>query len=279
MSKIVHVDGQWTMARFLRPFPNFERTYQGKDGTIPIAFPGDLDLFARERAPGYDPNLIGAITVPYGAQLKIWIPQTIAGTDVNALYQYQILWRLRNVKDFRIGQAQGQVSPVQTYASYHLATSGFGQPEVAGAQPNTPNARYFLPGASRTLVFPQTEPTVGAPGVVHLTSELIQPTIDPVWVQPLTPAGNPGVWQQGVYVGSSHTNPGGPSYLSFTCDAAGDEMSILAFKIPPGEGPTPPWDFTAASPGDLAFSNTYGNGNGQNMNTPFTSILVTTGTR
>ena len=276
MSQVVLMDGQWTMCRFLRPFPNFERVYQGKEGTIPIAFPGTLDLFAARGTVGYDPNLIAGMTVPYGSRVTIWIPQTIAGYDVNALYQYQILWRMRNVQDFRAGQAQGQVTPEQNYSGYHLTTSGLGQPEANPPSPT--NNRYFLPGSTRTIAFEQAEPALGQPGVVHLTGEMLQPTLNPIWVQPLTPKGNLAIWQQGTYVGSSHANTGGPSWLTFTCDAEGDEMSLLAYKIPGGEGPPPAWDFTVADPGDLAFSNTYGNGNGQNQPSPFTSILVTTGT-
>jgi len=273
MSQVVLMDGQWTMCRFLRPFPNFERVYQGQDGTIPIAFPGELDLFAARGVAGYDPNLLAGITVPYGSRVTIWIPQTIAGTTVNALYQYQIKWRLRNVRDFRAGQAEAQITPVQNYSSYHLTTSGLGQPE--SNPPSPTNGRYFLPGATRTIAFEQAEPAAGASGVIHLTGESLQPTLDPIWVQPLTPKGQNAVWQQGVYVGSSHANTGGPSYLTFTCDAEGDEMTILASKIDPGESS---WDFTTADPGDLSFSNTYGNGNGQNLPSPFTSILVMTGT-
>jgi len=278
MAEVVLMDGQWTMCQFLRPFENFERVYQGQSGTLPIAFPGDLDQFAVDGTPGYDPNLIAGITVPYGSRVTIWIPQTIADYTVNALYQYQILWRMRNVRDYREGQTKGAVSALQNYTGYHLTTSGFGQPEVASAPVTSSNARYFLPGATRTVAFEQSEPALGDPGVIHLTGERLQPTINPVWVQPLTPKGNPAVWQQGTYVGSSHANNGGPSWLTFTCDADGDEMSILAYKIPPGEGPYPAWDFTTSDPGDLSFSNTFGNSNGQNRGTPFTSILVTTGT-
>ena len=276
MSEVVLFDPQVSMCRFLRPFPNFERVYQGQDGSRPIAFPGVLDLYAEKGVTGYDPNLLGGITVPMGSRVTIWIPQTIAGYDVNALYRYQILWRLRNVRDCRAGQAEGQVTPTQNYSSYHLTTSGLGQP-----QSNTPSAlnqRYFLPGATRTVAFEQAEPALGLPGIIHLTGEQLQPTLDPVWVQPLTPSGADGTWQQGVYVNSSQPNNGGPSWLTFSCDADGDEMSILAYKIPPGEGSPPDWDFTTADPGDLAFSNTFGTGNGQNQPNPFTSILVMTGT-
>lgn len=266
------------MCRFLRPFPNFERVYQGKDGTLPIAFPGTLDLFAARSVQGYDPNLIAGITVPMGSRITIWIPQTIAGYIVNALYRYQIVWRLRNVRDYRAGQADGQVSATQNYSSYHLTTSGLGQPEVNASPPSALNQRYFLPGSTRTVAFEQAEPPLGQAGVIHLTGELLQPTLNPIWTQPLTPSGSLATWQQGTYVGSSQANTGGPSWLTFTCDADGDEMCLLAYKIPPEEGSTPAWDFTTSDPGDLAFSNTFGNGNGQNAPNPFTSILVMTGT-
>lgn len=266
------------MGRALRPFANFERVYQGQDGTRPIAFPGDLDLYAEKGVTGYDPNLLGAISVPLGSRVTIWIPETVAGYDVNALYRYQILWRMRDVRDFRVGQAEGQASPTQNYSNYHLTASGFGQPQSNTSPPSAIGQRFFLPGATRTIAFEQPEPALGLSGVVHLTGEMIQPTLDPIWVQPLTPKGNNGTWQQGVYVNSSQPNNSGPSWLTFTCDADGDEMAILAYKIPPEEGSPPPWDFTSAAPGDLAFSNTFGTGNGQNKPNPFTAIIVLTGT-
>lgn len=279
MSEVVLFDPQVSMCRFLRPFPNFERVYQGADGTRPIAFPGVLDLYAEKGTTGFDPNLLGAITVPMGSRVTIWIPQTIAGYDVNALYEYQVIWRLRNVRDYRVGQSEGQVTATQNYSSYHLTTSGLGQPQANVSPPSALNQRFFLPGASQTRAFVQAEPAAGLPATINLTGERLQPTLDPVWVQPLTPSGTDGVWQQGVYVNSSQPNNGGPSWLTYTFEqAVGDELAILAYKIPPGEGSPPDWDFTTADPGDLAFSNTFGNGNGQNQPNPFTSILVMTGT-
>lgn len=278
MSQVVLSDGQWTMHRYLRPMPNFEQIYQGKPGNTPIAFPGVLDLFAQKNVVGYDPNLIAGITVPLGARITIWIPQTLqqAGdTDpvVNALYQYQILWRNRTARDFRVGQAEGIGNAIQSYSNYHLPTSGFGQPESQSSPRDPALQRYFLPGGIRTVAFEQAEPTDGTPGVIHLRGEYLQPVADPIWVQPLTPSGNPAVWQQGSYRESSSTAAGGPAYLTFTTDAEGDEMCILASKIAPG----PVWDFTTAAPGDNAFSNTYGTNNGTNAPSQY-GILVTTGT-
>lgn len=287
MSLVVLPDAQWTMCRVLKPFPNFERVYQGKAGTLPIAFPGILDLYAERATQGYDPNLIAGLTVPLGSRVTIWIPQTITdGADtesapvVNALYQYQIIWRMRTVRDFRVGQAQGQVSAVQTYSSYHLPTNALGQPQAQTVGLSPANQRYFLPGATRTVAFEQAEPTGGGPGVIHLRGEQLQPLADPIWTRPLTPSGANAVWEQGAYTNSSAANTGGPAYFTFTTDAEGDELCILASKI----DTDPVWDFTTstngglATTGDIAFSNTYGNNNGKNQALPTSAILVTTGT-
>lgn len=278
MSQVVLSDGQWTMFRYLRPFQNFERIYQGKPGATPIAFPGTLDLFAEKKVVGYDPNLLGAITVPLGARVTIWIPQTLAQTGegdptVSALYQYQILWRNRTTRDFRVGQAEGVGNAQQSYSSFHLPTSGLGQPQTNSFPSDPTQQRFFLPGALRTVAFEQQEPVGTVPSVIHLRGEYLQPVGDPVWVPPLTPQGNDGLWQQGAYLDSASQNAGGPAYFTFTTDAEGDEMTILASKI----DPSTPWDFTADAPGDGSFSNTYGTNNGQNPPAQY-GILVTTGT-
>jgi hypothetical protein len=280
-SEVVLPDAQWTMVRYLKPFPNFEQVYQGKSGVFPIAFPGILDVFAQRKVAGYDPNLIAGITVPLGSRVTIWIPQTIndgievdLDPQVNALYQYQILWRMRTPRDFRAGQGMGQTSAVQQYSSYHVPTSSFGQPQTVTVVRPDPNALYYLPGSMRTVAFEQSEPVSGVPSVIHLRGEYLQPVSDPIWTPPFTPAGQQAVWQQGTYTNSAAPNTGGPAYLTFTTDVEGDEMTILASKI----DPTPDWDFTTTAPGDQAFSNTYGNNRGANQSKPTSAILVTTGT-
>lgn len=287
MSLVVLPDAQWTMCRVLKPIPNFEALYQGKPGTRPIAFPGILDLYASRGTQGYDPNLIAGLTVPLGSKVTIWIPQTIAdGADtesapvVNALYQYQILWRMRTVRDFRVGQAEGQVSSVQSYSGYHLPTNALGQPQAVTVGPSPSNARYYLPGASETMAFEQTEPSDGSAGVLNLRSQRLQLVTDPIWTRPLTPNGDDAVWEQGAYTNSSAAATGGPAYSAFTTIAKGDELCILAWKV----DTDPVWDFTTSTDsglgtnGDIAFSNTYGSNNGKNHALPTSAILVTTGT-
>ncbi len=266
------------MIRVLKPFPNFESRYQGVSGTFPIAFPGVLDNFSAAGTEGYDPNLIAGMTVPLGSQISIWIPQTIEDgiaeegpPIVNALYQYQILWRMRSIKDYNVGQAKGQMTPTQDYSSYHLRNNALGQPQSQGQDPAL--KRYFLAGAIETIVLTQTEPSGGVPVPSHLRGQYLQTVADPIWVPPLTPSGASAVWQQGAYTRSNTAACGGPSFLIYTTVARGDEMAILASKIDTDN----PWDFTATDPGDVAFSNTYGNNNSQNFTLPTGGILVTTG--
>lgn len=266
------------MFRALKPFPNFESRYQGQAGNLPIAFPGVIDNLAQSGISGYDPNLLAGMTVPLGAQISIWIPQTIEDGSasegpptVNALYQYQILWRARTIKDYVLGQTEAQTTNTQSYSSYHIRNNSIGQPEAQGADPTL--KRFWLPGAIETIVLQQTEPSGGVPVPSHLRGQYLQPIADPIWVPPLTPSGASAIWQQGAYTVSSSAACGGPSFLVYTTIARGDEFTIIASKI----DPDPPWDFTTDDPGDIAFSNTYGNNNGKNFALPTGAILVTTG--
>lgn len=270
-------DNQWTMARVIRPFANFERRYQGVSGTIPIAFPGTIDALASQGLPGFNPDLLSGISVPLGSQLRLWIPQTLTSeaddpeepAEVNALYQYQILWRLRTPRDFTAGQQPATAhSTVQNYSSYHLPASPLGIQNVNAER------RFYLPGAMQTMAYVQEEPDTSTPGVVQLRGQYLRPmSTNPLWVQPLTPAGRSGIWQQGV-LDSESVNTGGPEYLTYTTRCEGDELMILAYKI----DTTDPWDFTVDAPGDGAFSNTFGTAGGtQSPPNDLSGILITTG--
>ncbi len=97
------------------------------------------------------------------------------------------------------------------------------------------------------------------------------PEITASWVQPLTPAGTPGTWQQGAYQFSSSAECAGPSWLPLWFDASGDELMILAYKLDTAT----PWDFAGV---DKAFSNTYGNNASALPNNPNIGIIVSSGT-
>ena len=100
----VQVDPQVSFRVVAKPFPNFEATYQGFGAATPIAFPGVRDPDAGR--DGFDPNLLAAYPVPFGATIWLWIPLCVGGVDqrqvpVIQLYDYTIIWRLRNLTDFK----------------------------------------------------------------------------------------------------------------------------------------------------------------------------------
>ena len=60
-------DAQFSMARIVKPFANFEARYQGNSAGFPIGFPGVLDRLAGQN--GYDPFLLAAMPMPIGGGL------------------------------------------------------------------------------------------------------------------------------------------------------------------------------------------------------------------
>jgi len=263
----VLVDAQFGIGQVLKPFPGFENVYQAKAGTIPIAFPGVVDELARQGVTGYDPNLIAGIPVGLGSRVVLWIPQTIAGYTTTMNYQYRVLWRMRNVQSYRDRLARG----IQEGNNYHLVGNVQGEPQTQTPNQDPSQKRYLIPGAQRVLAFEPSEPVSGT-AVTNLRPEAVRPFINQSWVRPLTPAGQPGVWQQGTYLFSSEQNPGGPSWSPFWFDAEGDELAILCEKV----DPTNPWDFTDAA-ADKSFSNTFGTNAGTQPINPNVGIYVFTG--
>ncbi len=278
MAESVVSEGQWSIVQYLKPVPGFERVYQGKPALTPIAFPGELDLYAQKKIPGYDPDLLSGFPVPLGSRVRIWIPLTISGGDVSPAYQYQIIWRMRTITDFITGQGTGQVDALQSYPAYHIGVGPFGQPETIDSSHKL--NRYFLPGGMQTALFPQPQPTApnaGTPGVLQIQGQVLQPVATAGWIPPLTPAGREAAWQQGVYP-DTNTLATGPTFVNYEFDALGDELSILATRIGATEDTL--WDFTTTEDsGDKAFSTTYGNNAGTSASSPFTAILIMVGTR
>jgi hypothetical protein len=247
---------EYTFAKVLRPFPNFETRYQGELVTTPIAFPGTLDPQAVTGAVGYSPNLLGGHPVPMGSRVRIWIPYVFDATVTTQDYYYQINWRLRNQKDFIDAVAQRRPT-----SDFHLPFPEIGRPDADAV-------RAFIPGAIDTLLYEQEEPGAGA-GIVHMRPQRYLQIVNSASV-PLTPSGENGQWQQGVYEDpEDDPTPGGPSYGLLELDAMGDELSIWAFGV--GERA---WDFAGV---DIAFSNTYGTRNGQQSINPHIGIIIQTG--
>jgi len=261
MSGVVLSDAQMGMFKVLRPMNNFQEVYQGQAGTIPIAFPCDLDPNAGD--DGYDANLLVGVAVPLGGRLLIQIPMTIDQYVVEPDYQYQFIWRTRNQAAVVEAIAAGRQP-----SAYHLPSEAFGRKEIQTGPATT--ERFFIPAASDVEVFEQAEPGGGA-ATLNVKQQRYVPQITVPWVKPLLPTGSGGVWQQGVYQFSSNVNCSGPTFAPLWTDAGGDELLILCYKIASDVA----WDFAGV---DQGFSNTYGNNDGGLPFNPNIGIIVSSGT-
>ena len=114
---------QLGVTRVLRPYRRFERDYDrvGGPGAVPGNYPiafsapenpeaiadGVADIYAydqqaREGVVGYSPYLCSMASVPIGSDCLIYIPVVPSKSSVSAfVYVWRIMWRLRNMGDFR----------------------------------------------------------------------------------------------------------------------------------------------------------------------------------
>ncbi len=260
MSLNVQSDAQMSMLQVIRPLPNFESLYQGKAGTVPIAFPGTLDAQAGQ--VGFSPNLLGGIPVPLGSRLFVQIPMVIDQYASQAIYAYQFLWRIRNQQQFVEAITSGR-----QVGGFHLPSEQLGRKEIQSANQNL----FFIPGSSDVEIFEQTEPASAIPATLNVRQQVYVPKLADSWVQPITESGSGAVWQQGAYQFTSNANCSGPTWFPLWFDAGGDELLILVYKTNTAAA----WDFAGV---DKGFSNTYGNNdNGLPLN-PNIGILLSSGT-
>jgi hypothetical protein len=257
-------DSEFSTTKILKPFPAFEAVYQGQTHTIPIAFPGTLDPLAGQT--GYSSTLLGALPVPLGAQLQIWIPACFTadgGTQV--IYRYEFVFRLRSLRDFR-NPAPGSPRP-----PWHIPQQ---QPGVADTTPATGGPRFVIPGSVAGIQFPADEVGGFSPAIINVRDAQYAPIASGV-VAPRTPTGVDGTIQQGVLDPVVAPGAAGdPIFTPYQLTAQGDELMILAY--PPSNVGN--WDFATGGP-DEAFSFIYGtNGGARPEPIPATGIYVHTGT-
>ncbi len=252
---------QLSMMSVIRPPDGFESVYQGLASSVPIAFPGTLDPLAGE--PGYSPDLLAGIRVSLGARVFVQIPMIVDEYLSVPGYTYKFMWRTRNQSGFNQAQLNGKPA-----SEFHLRGDELGRRnfEPGGQSQDL----FFLPGASDIELFEQAEPVGDGAASLTMRQQIYLPVMGASWSAPRTPAGNNGIWQQGVYQYTSNVNCSGPTFFPLWLDACGDEMLILVSK--PADGG--PWDFGGS---DRGFSNTYGNNNGALPNTPNVGILISTG--
>jgi len=267
-------DANFSLARILKPFPNFEAIYQGQLQSIPIAFPGTLDEDAG--SPGFSPDLIAGISMPLGARVVIWIPQTIFLYSSLQRYTYQVCWRLRSPADYSRDVERGRSLGKQS--TYSLPQQEVGVPGDL-ANPVT-TKRFVLPAAMQSLAYEQAEPLTNLTnGLVNMRGQLLT-TNGALWTAPLTETGALGQITQGIFpdslgAGAADQGPGGPVFFPFQFDAEGNEMMILARRETIA-APTDVWDFMSGAE-DRSFSNTYGTNAGTRPPLETVGIYVFTG--
>jgi hypothetical protein len=240
-SGFVAADAQFGVAQILKPFPNFEDVYQGKNLTTPIAFPGVLDPSADK--PGFSKKLLAGLAVPMGARIQLWIPVAVRNAIV-VDFDYLLIWRMRNIRDFRNPGRNSKRSP------FHFPRQSPGAPD--GLLP-----RFVIPAGSQTIVFDPPLPGVAMdPAVSIIKQDRIRVGSGSAGAfDPFTPGGLPGaVVQQGVLDASVDPQVAGdPIFALYSTYAQGDELIIYAFPSnPPLLGV---YDFNG---NERPFSNVYG---------------------
>jgi hypothetical protein len=238
MTDAVLADAQFGIARVLRPFAGFEDVYQGQPGNVPIAIPGDLDVDAGKE--GFNPNLIRGQAVPFGSKITLWIPtilSTIQGQPIP--YAYQVIWRLRNLRDFRANRS-----------AYH-----FPRQEIAE------DNEFVIPSAKKVILFEgpnalQEDSNTARQSQTSASFEALQMNTN-LETPPLTPSGSNAAIQQGL--GADAAPQETSSYNAIQMDAEGDEMIIL---VTIRTSTTRDWDFGIGGD-DNNFSRFYGSGSGK----------------
>lgn len=202
-------DPQFGTVNILRPYDGWNIDYQGVVASTPIMFAaGGASLDALAGTPGYDPNLIKGTSVPMGVRCLFWLPNVrgLEGAD-NAVYEYRLVWRMRNLADYR-----------RSRGTYHFPRSsqGVGTPPLV-----------VKPSAVECLIYNQAEPALNFSGAAdsHVRGQFLTTLTDSVYsVPPLVRVNDapvPGVTEQGLAVSF-----GGTSFLLWDTYAKGDEVLV-----------------------------------------------------
>lgn len=261
-SGFVAADAQFSIASVLKPYPNFEDRYQGQPSSAPVAFPGTRDALAGQ--DGYDPDLLRGVPCPLGALMMLLIPKAVANATATP-YDYQIIWRMRNVRDYRLNR-----SP------YHVGRQSPGAPDTdPGGGP-----RFVIPGIVDALLYEQALALTAPFAVTYVQNRVFRipaqnagGAFDPLLVSPNAF----GVFQQGVLDPATvGTTASDPLFLPIVTRCRGDEFMVLATRSDWQGGET--WDFASD---DFPFSEVYGKGGagaGTHPSYPDVGIYVLFGT-
>ena len=246
-------DAEAGIQRTLRPFDNFEEQYQGSLACAPILLTENgkaFDELAGE--PGYDPNLVKGIAVPFGSRIALKIPLILWTVDDFGTrgYRYRFMWRDRNTADWRRGRKPA-----------HVPQQSLGFAKTVG--PNQ-GPRVFIPAADNSVVYVQPEAAVDEDQIQHLImGEEIEVRGAQMAHLPRMPNGQFGVIQQGVFPAFAANQEDNPGFCTHELQAVGDELIIAVTRELPEVGGDQ-WDFAVGGV-DRYFSAIYGDAAGEGI--------------
>jgi hypothetical protein len=275
-------DAQAGLVATLRPYQNFESVYQGFPGSIPIMFTvGGQILDGQAGKPDYSPFLLAGLPTPIGARVALWLPYSgdpsAGGSLLAEVYNWTLVWRIRNVADFR-----------QTRTAFHYPKQGPGASNSVGPDAGP---RFVIPAMYQSIVFSDPGPrrvgtAAGGPGVFmesacsRLTADHFQPprlldTLDfGRYNRPVLPSGATGVFEQGLVDSSLASGDVGlPAFLAVDVTAMGDDMLLACTKDATSGNASATWNFNSAN-ADLPFSRIFGQGGTVPSVTPLTDIGI-----
>jgi len=249
-----------SVVKVLRPYKGFEYDYSRigppavtVSGSYPIAFsdsinpnpvtpPGQTDPFAydeqaRQGVAGYDPHLTAMVPVPVGASVLIWLPcvpfnPNSLTTPDSFMYVWRIMWRFRNMGDFRRRGLPWSIGQ----EAYGASDSSSGVAE----------ARVVIPAASESTIYVRREPSISETSFVfqHVHAEgiatrVVNATNSPLLGLPVQPGGSAPLavstvtLQQGIIdplppLHVAHMIQ--PPFIPIWTKAAGNELGIWCYK-------------------------------------------------
>lgn len=252
-------DAQYTLAKILKPLPNFEDIFQGANAEVGVAFfEGDNGRDDDAGEPGFDPDLLRYVDVPLGSRILVWIPQVYSPGDPPAqpVYRYRFKWRLRNVTDYR-----------NRRIPFHVGRQFPGEDDTTDAA--NPQ-RLIIPAGTNTVIVNQAEETdalnpTQKENVRREALNVIASVIDDDYgaggrtLLPTAAGGTTiGVDQQGIVDPAAFAPltdiPTVPGFVPFFFDCMGDQLLIEAARNT-AETAGATWDFSGV---DAPFSNIYG---------------------
>jgi hypothetical protein len=240
-------DAQFCVARVMRPIDGFEDIYEGTPASEPIyLFPEGkyIDPLAERKIPGYDPLLARALPVPYGARLSLHLPNVYYVTlDVVTGYTYALIWRMRNVLDFR-----------QSRIPFHFPRST-GEPDTT--KPVGEQSRVPLPASYNTIGYIQSEPNPAERSLTNIHAEDLPSATTPLALPKLS-GGRVQPIQQGILDPAKVADANKPTHMVHEVQSQGDDLLLAVFR---NNVSVENWSFSQGS-ADYRFSQLFGVGTG-----------------